>query len=146
MKSAKRTMEIKEYNVAEIAAYLAAFHATRALLYAKGYKERSHVCLGIAVRELYDDEAIREHMITFDRIREMRHEIQYLGREPSKEECEFAFSFASELIDLVKKALNISETSSGTLPSRILLITLSGILLRPPTVLTALIFLCLSQF
>lgn len=110
LKSAKRTMEIEEYNVAEIAAYLAAFHATRALLYAKGYKERSHVCLGIAVRELYDDEAIREHMITFDRIREMRHEIQYLGREPSKEECEFAFSFASELIDLVKKALNISET------------------------------------
>ena len=64
LKSARRTMEIEEYNVAELAAYLAAFHATRALLYAKGFKERSHMCLGIAVRALYDDETegLHEHI------------------------------------------------------------------------------------
>jgi len=79
LKSAKRTMGIEEYDVAELAAYLSAFHATRALLYAKGFKERSHVCLGIAIKALYDDEMLKEYMNTFDRIREMRHGIQYLG-------------------------------------------------------------------
>jgi len=108
LKSARRTMEIEEYNVAELAAYLAAFHATRALLYAKGFKERSHMCLGIAVRALYDDETLRDYMNTFDRIRELRHGIQYLGWETSKEECEFVLSFASELIDIVKKVLGIT--------------------------------------
>ena len=47
-------------------------------------------------------------MNTFDRIRELRHGIQYLGWETSKEECEFVLSFASELIDIVKKVLGIT--------------------------------------
>ena len=112
LKSARRTMEIEEYNVVELAAYLAAFHAARALLYAKGFKERSHICLGIAIKALYDDEMLRDYMNTFDRIREMRHGIQYLGREPSKEECELVLSFASELIKLAKRILGLTSSSS----------------------------------
>lgn len=98
LKSARRTMEIEEYNVAELAAYLATFHATRALLYAKGFKERSHMCLGIAVRALYDDETLRDYMNTFDRIRELRHGIQYLGWRLQRRSASLYFHLPPSLL------------------------------------------------
>ena len=48
LRSSSRNLEIDEYEMAEIAAYNSAFHAGRALLFAKGYTERSHFCLGVA--------------------------------------------------------------------------------------------------
>lgn len=44
-----------EYKWATIQAYYAMFHAARALLYAEGYREKSHYCLSIALLELYVD-------------------------------------------------------------------------------------------
>lgn len=48
LKSSNRAMEIDEHEMAEMAAYNSAFHAARALLFANGYTERSHFCLGVA--------------------------------------------------------------------------------------------------
>ena len=53
LRSSNRNLEIDEYEMAEMAAYNSAFHAARALLFAKGYTERSHFCLGVALRGLY---------------------------------------------------------------------------------------------
>jgi uncharacterized protein (UPF0332 family) len=40
LRSSNRNLEIDEYEMAEMAAYNSAFHAARALLFAKGYTER----------------------------------------------------------------------------------------------------------
>lgn len=49
--AAKKNFEIEEYEMVTIAAYNCAFHCARALLFASGYTERNHFCLGIATRK-----------------------------------------------------------------------------------------------
>lgn len=51
-KSRKNYTE-QDYKWATIQAYYSMFHASRALLYNKGYREKSHYCLNIALRVLY---------------------------------------------------------------------------------------------
>ncbi|MGD9345447.1 MAG: HEPN domain-containing protein [Candidatus Aminicenantes bacterium] len=41
------------YKYATINSYYSIFHAARALLYSKGYRERSHHCLSAAIKALY---------------------------------------------------------------------------------------------
>ncbi len=50
---ARRTLAAGGLKWATIQAYYSMFHSARALLYAKGFRERSHRCLVIALRELY---------------------------------------------------------------------------------------------
>ncbi len=107
LKSARKNLEIEEYEMAEIAAYNAIFHAARALLFRKGYVERSHACLIIALRQLYkDDLKFIEYLNAFDRIRLSRHNIQYGGVTIDRGEAEYVLSFAMDFIDVVKEILN----------------------------------------
>jgi len=76
LRSSNRNLEINEYEIAEMAAYNSAFHAARALLFAKGYTERSHFCLGVALRGLYGGK-ILDLLKIFDKIRLSRHNVQY---------------------------------------------------------------------
>ncbi len=48
----------KRYKYATIAGYYSIFHAARGMLYSKGYREKSHYCLGVAVKELFKQEKI----------------------------------------------------------------------------------------
>ncbi|ACS89087.1 MAG TPA: HEPN domain-containing protein [Thermococcaceae archaeon] len=104
LKSAERTFEIGDYVMVEIAAYNSAFHSVRALLFAKGYKERSHQCLVIAVRELYrTNPKIVELMNIFDKLRISRHNVQYGGALVDEEEAEFVLRFAREVLEIVEQ-------------------------------------------
>lgn len=53
--AAKRSGEAGEHKWVTVQAYYAMFHAARALLYAEGYREKSHYCLSVALLELYVD-------------------------------------------------------------------------------------------
>ncbi len=107
LKSAGKNLEIEEYEMAEIAAYNAIFHAARALLFRKGYVERSHACLIIALRQLYkDDLKFIEYLNAFDRIRLSRHNIQYGGITTDKDEAEYVLGFAIEFLDVAKELLS----------------------------------------
>ena len=46
-------LERAAFKWTTIQSYYAMFHTARALLYAKGYREKSHYCLRIALEELY---------------------------------------------------------------------------------------------
>jgi len=48
----------QKYEYATINAYYAIFHAARALLYSKGYRERGHCCLSVALEALFVDESL----------------------------------------------------------------------------------------
>lgn len=92
----------------EIAAYNSAFHTARALLFAKGFKERSHYCLGIAIRQLYkDNPRIMDLINIFDELRVSRHNVQYGGALVSEEEAEFVLNFIEEFLKNVKDILKV---------------------------------------
>jgi uncharacterized protein (UPF0332 family) len=97
LRSSNRNLEIDEYEMAEMAAYNSAFHAARALLFAKGYTERSHFCLGVALRGLYRGKII-DLLKIFDKIRLSRHNVQYGGALVSEEEAVFVINFARDLL------------------------------------------------
>ena len=98
---------MKDYVMVEIAAYNSAFHSARTLLFAKGYKERSHYCLVVAVRNLYrDDVKLLDFLNVFDKLRISRHNVQYGGALVSEEEAEFVLYFAEEFLKLVKEILD----------------------------------------
>jgi len=54
----------KKYKYATITAYYALFHSARALLYLKGYREKSHYCLRVAIEKLYVQERTLEPEFT----------------------------------------------------------------------------------
>ncbi len=92
--------------MAEIAAYNSAFHSARALLFAKGYVERSHYCLIVALRHLYsNDDEILNLLNTFDKIRLSRHNVQYGGLLVGRKEAEFVVEFAEEFLKTARKKL-----------------------------------------
>lgn len=53
LKFARNSFEKKNYKWATIQSYYSMFHTARALVYQKGYREKSHFCLIEAVREFY---------------------------------------------------------------------------------------------
>lgn len=55
---AKDRFEKLRYKYATINAYYAIFHAARALIYSKGYRERSHYCLAVALEALFVDKGL----------------------------------------------------------------------------------------
>jgi uncharacterized protein (UPF0332 family) len=56
--SAGNNLEIDEYEIVELAAYNSAFRSARALLFPKGYIERSRTCLSIALKYLYKEDTL----------------------------------------------------------------------------------------
>jgi len=94
LKSAQRNFEISEYVVCELIAYTALFHYARALLFKKGYIERSHACLFIALKKCYPAE--KELFEKADKIRVERHNLQYTGLTTDKETASFVLNFVKE--------------------------------------------------
>ena len=108
LRSSRRNLEINEYEMAEIAAYNSAFHAGRALLFAKGYTERSHFCLGVALKGLYRG-IILNLLNVFDKIRLSRHNVQYGGELVREDEAAFVIEFAQNFLDAAKTELKESK-------------------------------------
>ena len=104
--SSKKNLEIEELEMAEIASYNSIFHSARSLLFKKEYTERSHVCVILALKELYkEDHELIDLLNTFDKIRISRHNIQYGGILIDKEEAEFVYDFAKQFLEKTKSIL-----------------------------------------
>jgi uncharacterized protein (UPF0332 family) len=56
LKRAQISLREHDAKWATIQGYYAMFHAARALIYTKGYREKSHRCLAIALKELFVDQ------------------------------------------------------------------------------------------
>ncbi len=52
---AEMSLSQKRYKWATIQAYYAMFHAARAMLYSRGYRERSHFCVVAGVEHLFGE-------------------------------------------------------------------------------------------
>lgn len=56
LSDAKAGFQEGRYKWSILQAYYAMFHATRALVYSKGYREKSHHCLSVALKALFIDD------------------------------------------------------------------------------------------
>ena len=77
----EKSIERGSFKWATVQAYYAMFHIARALVLQSGYREKSHRCLAIALRELYVrpgrlDAAV---LTDFEDARALREEADYRG-------------------------------------------------------------------
>lgn len=97
----------ERYKYATIDAYYATFHAARALLFSKGYRERSHYALYIAIEALFVETGILEKRyshILKDSM-SLREDANY-GGEFSKDGASLSINNADEFINKAKEILS----------------------------------------
>ena len=93
----------KNYKWATVQAYYTMFHAARTLLYHKGYREKSHYCLILAMKAFYVSEGILEI-----RLVESLQMAKAL-REGADYENTFDPKSAKALIEQAKEFLEVAE-------------------------------------
>jgi len=104
LKEAKKALELNIFQYAIIEAYMAMFHAARALLYKDGVQEKSHFAMSIYLKEKYSDK-IPLHILNLLSIhRTERHEAMYgLEYRPEKQDAVLAIEDAKVFIKEIKK-------------------------------------------
>lgn len=82
------------------------FHSARALLFAKGYREKSHVCLKYAIQALYVEKGIldKKYVEQFDVTMLLRETADY-KREFSKESAQMALKNAETFLAETERIL-----------------------------------------
>ncbi|RLJ00362.1 MAG: HEPN domain-containing protein [Candidatus Aenigmatarchaeota archaeon] len=99
-------LKFKFFNFVIIEAYMAMFHAARALLYKDGIQEKSHFAMYLYLKERYSRK-IPFHIINLLNIHRIeRHETMYgLEYQPTKEDAEIALKDANIFVKEVEKVL-----------------------------------------
>ncbi|MCX6667944.1 MAG: HEPN domain-containing protein [Euryarchaeota archaeon] len=102
----KESIRDEDYKWASVQAYYSMFHAAKALVLKKGYREKSHYCLIVAIRELYvkDDIMNGELADTLELCMHLRHDADY-GLIYDKESAETAIRYAQQFLSVAKKLL-----------------------------------------
>jgi uncharacterized protein (UPF0332 family) len=98
---AKDRLKNGRYKYATINSYYSIFHSARALLYSKGYRERSHHCLSVALEALFVETAkmsIRFIGI-FKNSMSLRENADY-SSSFSKESAFLSISYAQEFLEI----------------------------------------------
>ncbi len=104
LKEAEKALELNIFQYAIIEAYMAMFHAARALLYKDGIQEKSHFAMSIYLKEKYSNK-IPLHILNLLSIhRTERHEAMYgLEYRPEKQDAVLAIEDAKVFIKEIKK-------------------------------------------
>lgn len=97
--SALNSFKDKSYKWATVQGYYAMFHCARALIYSKGYRERSHYCLIVAIKALFVAEGLLDI-----RLVEAIQTAKTL-RENADYESEFSKTSAQGLLDKTEELL-----------------------------------------
>ena len=93
LKDAKESVAKKKFKWATIQGYYSMFHSARAMLFAEGYREKSHHALLLAIREIYSND------IGPSLIRDFEHAL-YL-----RQDADYGLKFSKD------GALNVIETA-----------------------------------
>jgi uncharacterized protein (UPF0332 family) len=104
---AKASFQEKHYKWSTIQAYYAMFHATRALVYSKGYREKSHYCLSVALRSLFVEEGKLDAQYGRDLLNAMNL------REAADYEAEFSEAGATAGITAAEKFIVKAKSLLG---------------------------------
>jgi len=104
---ARRSLDDRNEKWATIQAYYSIFHAARALLFAKGYREKSHFCLKAAIQALYVDHGTleQEFVDDFDTTMLLRETADYrsdFSRDGATSALQSAERFLARAEELLK--------------------------------------------
>jgi len=107
LKSAEESIENDDPKWASIQAYYSMFHTAKALVLKKGYREKSHYCLIVALRELYISTGELDVNIGEDleHCMDIRHEADY-GLTYDSESAEICIDAAKRFLDTGRIILN----------------------------------------
>jgi uncharacterized protein (UPF0332 family) len=92
-----------------LSAYLAIFHAARAILFYDGYREKSHACIALYLQANYVKKGLLEPkwVEMLDHLREIRHTDQYsFNFAATAEEVEESLEKSRAFVFRIKKLLN----------------------------------------
>lgn len=100
---AKEGLKYSRWKWSTIQAYYSMFHTARALLFAKGFRERHHRCLRIAVSHLYSSENDIFHRLIddFQMAKQLRENADYAD--------DFTENGARKLATAAEKFLEIAR-------------------------------------
>ena len=110
LKEAQESFEKGAYKWGTIQSYYAMFHGARALLYNKGYKERSHFCLAVALEALYVDTKLLPVKFSnaFRKAMSLREDADY-SVEFSKEGANIVITSAGDFLEEVEKIVKTTS-------------------------------------
>lgn len=110
LETVRKTFADSNYKWATIQAYYAIFHAARGLLFAKGYREKSHYCLKAAIQTLYVDVRImdQQHVDDFDTTMLLRETADYKA-DFSKDGAEIALKNAEKFLTKTEEILGLGK-------------------------------------
>src|SRR3990172_3932546 len=77
LEEARDSLKRKKFKWATVQGYYSMFHSARALLYCKGFREKSHYALLVALRELFKNELTSKILRDFDEAMNLREEADY---------------------------------------------------------------------
>ena len=83
---ARELLKANILDMAEVSIYSSMFHASRALLFRDGFKERSHYAIYVYLKEKYADKLDLRFLNELNILRLNRHEIFYGFDEPEVDE------------------------------------------------------------
>lgn len=111
LKRAKKTFDEKDYKWATIPAYYSMFHAARTLLFKRGYREKSHLCLKAAIQALFVDKGIMDqrYVEDFDTTMLLRETADYKS-DFSKDGAETAIDNAEQFLAKAKQILKSGDS------------------------------------
>ncbi|MBN2097553.1 MAG: HEPN domain-containing protein [Candidatus Omnitrophica bacterium] len=106
LQDAKDVLKFGKIKLATGSAYYALFHASRALLYKKRYREKSHIQLALAIKAFYIDKGLlpQEYYDNFIQALALRELADYKNKY-SKEAAQRNIQVAEEAIKLAEGLL-----------------------------------------
>jgi uncharacterized protein (UPF0332 family) len=106
LQDARDSLERGKFKWATIQGYYSMFHSARALLFSRGFREKSHYVLLLAVRELFSNELERSLIDKFEGGMGLRQEADY-GLKFSETGAMYTIDGAEELLTKAKELLKI---------------------------------------
>lgn len=106
LEDAEKVFDTERFRLCYLSSYISLFHTARALLYSKGYNEHSHICLYIALKELYfEDKKLLVHLNQMFSYLKEREMAQYEGKEIIKEDARNILLDAQDFYKCVREHL-----------------------------------------
>ena len=106
LNTAEESFSEGNHKWATVQAYYSMFHTAKALVLCRGYREKSHACLSIALKSLLVDENLlgQSHFEHFRDCMELRDDADY-GLIYSKHSAETVIGWANEFLEAARRII-----------------------------------------
>jgi len=112
LENAIKCLDDEMYDLAVVSVYTAMFHASRAILFRDGIKERSHICVIEYLRVKYPD--LGEYVAVLDNYRQSRHTMLYgIDVDILSDDAEEGIRSAADFIEKVESIVGRPQNPQG---------------------------------